>query len=29
METIAVILAAVALLLGLDDGPVPPVVPRR
>jgi hypothetical protein len=29
METIVVILATVALILGLIDDPVRPVVPRR
>jgi hypothetical protein len=29
METIVVILATVALILGLSDNPVRPVVPRR
>ena len=29
METIVVILATVALILGLSDDPVRPVVPRR
>jgi hypothetical protein len=29
METIVVILATVALILGLGDDPVRPVVPRR